>query len=405
MKQKLFLILMFFSISCTTAHAQHQAEHALIVERLKNWAPEYLTVINNYDNLCITPSTPTLRFLSVITSVNGQSTRGMETWEFYRQIDQGGGFSLTWETKINGENKSFSEYFTRHKGKLLVNDFWPTPLPKTITLLGDDDVDFFSINSFDYLTTGDDQLTDKSMLAEFDKFLLQRGMVRDKRSPDVYLHVAKEENNNIESFYKSEIVTESSGGSFNLGQLLGNKAAAGMNVGGSSTTTKDVGKTVTTINADAYMEFSIIDARRKLSSDYPPVIWKMTYKQHSDEEEISVLDNVRQWIATWVSQYPFHESLVYNHAATWGIFCENFELNPVVSDIVPGSNAAQMGINAGEPIKYVKYKNDKNKAKYYRPGDSFLPDYIISTAEMIQIGKNKFGKAEIKQGMNYPHMR
>lgn len=73
------------SISTGLAYAsQYEAEHAIEVRRLSNWAPDYLTVINNWDNMTYTPYVSNLKCMSVITSINGQDTRELEEEDFYR---------------------------------------------------------------------------------------------------------------------------------------------------------------------------------------------------------------------------------------------------------------------------------------------------------------------------------
>ena len=99
--------------SAQLACAQYQSEHPIEVERLTNWAPDYLTVTNNWNNLCISPQTPTLKCLSVVTAINGQSTKDMDEEEFYSLLDLGDSFTLTYLTKANGTNKEYTKTFTK----------------------------------------------------------------------------------------------------------------------------------------------------------------------------------------------------------------------------------------------------------------------------------------------------
>ena len=91
------------------------AKHGLEVKRLRNWAPKYLTVINNYDNLNFENAPNTLRFFSVITAINGNSTEYMDEKEFQNIIDKSGEVELSYMTKLNGENKNFTAKLMRRK--------------------------------------------------------------------------------------------------------------------------------------------------------------------------------------------------------------------------------------------------------------------------------------------------
>lgn len=382
--------------------AQYQADHVLEVKRLSNWAPEYLTVTNNWNNMCIDPQVSTLKCLSVITEINGESTKDMEESEFYGIIDRENSFELTYQTKANGQNKQYTKRFTKRKGKLLVTKVAPAAKPATISLLSDMDVDFFAINTFDYRLAGDDQLMDKTLMEVFADYLRSKGLKRTTENPDIYLYITKDVNQKIESMYvpQYKTTTVSGGSSVGIGNFLGVK---GLNVGGNSgsatTVTKDVGYTRTNVQADAYLEFSILDSR-KLNSDSAPVIWQLTYSEHSTSE-IRLLEWVKNWIGSWALEYPFHESVMSNRVSTWGLFSNNFLQDATVSDIVPGSKAEQMGCKAGDVIKYVKYADNSENSCTFRPGQSFYASQIIPTTVMMQIGKQKFTKGGVTENVNY----
>lgn len=385
-----------------TASAQYQADHALEVRRLSNWAPEYLTVTNNWNNMCIEPQVSTLKCLSVITAVNGESTKDMEEADFYGIIDRNNSFELTYQTKANGQNKQYTKQFTKRKGKLLVTKTAPVTKPATISLLSDMDVDFFAINTFDYRLAGDDQLMDKTLMEVFADHLRTKGLKRTTENPDIYLYVTKDVNQTIESMYvpQYKTVTESGGSSIGMGNFLGVK---GLSVGGSSgsatTVTKDVGYMRTNVQADAYLEFSILDSR-KLDSESAPVIWQLTYSEHSTSE-IRLLEWVKNWIGSWALEYPFHESVMSSTVSTWGVFSNNFMQDATISDIVPGSKAEQMGCKTGDVIKYVKYADNEENSCSFRPGQSFYASQIIPTTVMMQIGKQKFTKGGVTESVSY----
>lgn len=404
MKKKILFIIIASILTLATS-AQYQADHVLEVKRLTNWGPEYLTVTNNWNNMCLEPQVSTLRCLSVITAINGESTKNMEEADFYSIIDNNNSFELTYLTKSNGQNKQYIKQFTKRNGKLLITKHPPVDKPTTISLLSDMDVDFFAFNTFDYRLAGDDQLMDKTIMEVFANHLCSKGLKRTTTNPDIYLYVTKDVNQKIESMYVPQYTTETSAGgsSVGIGNFLG---VRGLSVGGGSssatTVTKEVGYMRTNIQADAYLEFSILDSK-KLNSESAPVIWQLTYSEHSTNE-IRLLEWVKTWIGSWALEYPFHDPVMSSEACTWGVFCNNFMQDASISDIAPGSKAYQMGCKVGEIIKYVKYADNSLNSCSFRPGQSFYASQIIPTAIMMQIGKQKFTKGGIKEIINYNYI-
>lgn len=385
--------------------AQYEAKHPIEVERLSNWAPQYLTVTNNYNNMCIEPSTHSLKCLSVIKDINGQSTEDMSVEEFYSLMSLNDSFTLNYMTKSNGVNKEYTQTFKKKKGKLLITPSANFSKPSTVNILSDLDVDFFQYNTFDYRLTGDDQLMDKSIMAIFADYLREKGLKKTTSNPDIYLYVTKDVNNKIESIYVPQYTTTTNTGDTGIGinNFLGVK---GLSVGGSSgsatTTTKETGSMKTNVVADAYLEFSILDAK-KLDSERAPIVWQMTYSEHRTSE-IRLLDAVKGWMGSYVNQYPFNEMCVGDLAYTWGVFSKDFATDPVISDIVQGSKAEQMGCKVGDKIKYVKYSANDEYTTIYRPGQSFYADKIIPTAVIMSVGKNKIAKGGITEAINYQYI-
>lgn len=395
----LLLVLLIYSPSVT---AQYQSEHVIEVKRLSNWAPEYLTVTNTWDNMTFYPETPTLKCMSVITSINGQDTRDMEEEEFYSVLNLSEQFTLTYQTKSFGKNKEYKNTFTKRKGSLLITPYPPGTSPSTVSLLSDNDVDFFKFNTFDYRLAGDDQLMDKTIMEVFAEHLKKKGLKRDTQNPDIYLYLTKDVNQKIESIYVPSYTTTTTSEDTGIGiaNIFGLK---GVSVGGStgSATTRTVenGSMKTNVTADAYLEFSILDAK-KLDSESAPVIWQLTYSEHKTSE-IRLLDYVKKTLGAIMLQYPFHENTFGEYAATWGVLCENFSSNPVISDVVPGSKAEQLGCKKGDIIKYVRYSDTDGSYCTFRPGQNFYSDKIITTANMMQIGKQKITKGGITEVKQY----
>lgn len=397
----------FFSLICLVfilipAKAQYEAKHAIEVGNFTNWAPEYLTVTNNWNNMCITPQLSTLKCMSVITEIDGTSTRYMTPEEFYEIIDNEKTFTLTYMTKSNGINKSYTKQFTKREGKLLITPEEPQAKPNTITILSDTDVDFFNINTFDYRLAGDDQLMDKTIMEVFAEQLRKKGLRRETENPDIYLYVTKDVNQNIESIYVPEYTTTTETGSTGVGitNFLGFKGLnVGGNTGSATTVTKDVGKVKTNVTADAYLEFSILDAR-KLNSKTAPVIWQLTYDEHKTSE-IRLLDFVKQWIGDWALTYPFHEPVFCSFAYTWGVFCKDFLNDTAISDILPGSKADYLGCKIGDEISFVRYSDTQLNTCTFRPGESFYARKLIPTTKFMKVGKKKLTQDGLTEIVNY----
>ena len=120
--KKLFIFMMLLFTKSIYAESGY-AEHALMVHRLSYWAPEYLTVTNNWNNMFFSNAPSTLKSLSVITEIDGQSTKDMEPEDFYKIIDNANSFSITYMSKIRGENRSYTHQLVPKKGKLFFVDY------------------------------------------------------------------------------------------------------------------------------------------------------------------------------------------------------------------------------------------------------------------------------------------
>lgn len=226
------LLLIVMLAVATNAYADY-AEHALIVHRLSNWAPDYLTVTNNWDNMFFSPTPSTLKTLSVITEINGESTKDMEPNDFYTIIDQSSSVTLTYITKIRGENKIYTQQLSKKSGMLFYKlaklrdsgtskdlywfnnnkeqrglksptlnwygydyNYGPTPKMST-TLMADHNIDFFNFCTFDYMVAGDDYMVDLGLVRTLTKELEKKGLKYDPNNPDLHVYFTKSADANI----------------------------------------------------------------------------------------------------------------------------------------------------------------------------------------------------------------
>lgn len=356
---KKFLMFLMLSFA-TSTFAENYVEHALIVRHLSYWAPEYLTVTNNWNNMCLVQAPSTLKSLSVIIEINGESTKDMEPNDFYSIIDRESSFTLTYYTKIRGENKRYTHQLTKRKGMLHYGSGHNTYVwnrernrMNSSTIMSDQDVDLFKYCTYDYMVAGDDYITDKNLLQEFAKQLDQKGMKHVTENPDVYLYLTKDINQDIESIYVPNIIsTTTTSGRANV--YIGNYSVWGNHRETSTTHTRDIGTTKEFVSADLFLQFSILDAHM-MEQNTPPVVWQFTHNRHFSSS-VKLLDEAKR-LQYDIYCYPANHVYWYfnRYICTLGCFFQN-ELSEsgLVCDIADGSWADKNGIKEGWVLKKVK---------------------------------------------------
>lgn len=404
MKQMFFFLLSLFYAPISFAENGY-AEHALMVHHLSYWAPEYLTITNNWNNLNFVNAPSTLKSLSVITEIDGQSTIDMEPKEFYSIIDKESTFNITYMTKIKGENKTYSQRLTKRNGKLFCYDssnsvkwysrgggdyslFQMNLSDNDITIFSALSIDFFLFNTFDYIVDPNDEMTDKGLLLYYSKELESKGLKQDSNNPDIYLYLTKEENTNIESVYVPHIVSTTKKNSHTRGSgtiTNGNYSSWGFgrsNTRETSTThTRDIGRTNTVVNIDLYLQFSILNAKQ-MDSKTPPVIWQLTCKGHWDNER-NVMDIMKS-LRSIVYAYPSSSQKIGRKICSFGVFLQdNPSVSGIVSDIIPNSMADNSGIEIEN-----KFKKIKRSAKW-------IKTYVYNLGKGDKIDEDEIGWGEI----------
>lgn len=388
---KLLAVLLAAMLFPTVCHADY-VKHGLEVKRLRNWAPKYLTVINNFDNVHFENAPSTLRFLSVITAVNGNSTEYMDENEFHHIIDQPGMVELSYMTKLNGENKSFTVNLKRYNG-LLGDGYADSEIfyygeefrPQMVT---DDDVDFFEFCTFDYAFGNEgEELEKKAMLSKFARRLEEKGMKRDKEKPDLYIYVTKDIDKSIEAVYHPETVSNTKsrytssysagsrtyiGSDFIRYRYNGNGQADGQ----STTVTREKGDFQSHTTSDVYMQLSVLDAKR-IGGKAVPKVWQITLNKRIDRNiDEKWLENM---IEIFGLNYPFgsdkngkgivQSTTAYLH----GAFTYNGKRDGNITDVIPGSLADKCGIKAGSVVSFIHhgYGHLKIKEKGFLFSSSF----------------------------------
>lgn len=271
-------------------------------------------------------------------------------------------------TKIQGENKSFSQNLTKRQGKLfcynasdelyntiLYNDYksvyWNLGR-EDISIIADFSIDFFQFNTFDYIVDSDDAMTDKGLLLHYAKELEKKGMKYSSENPDLYLFLSKEENTSIENVYVPHVVSTTRTNSETRGGgtvTHGNYSSWGFgrsNTSETSTTeTRDIGRNHTVTNIDLYLQFSILDAKH-MDSKTPPIIWQLTCKNHWDNER-NLMD-IMKGLRFLVYAYPSTSQNIGRKMESSGFFLKDKpSITGVVSDVIPGSWAEKSGNYSG----------------------------------------------------------
>ena len=412
--------MLFFT---TISYAEY-AEHALIVHRLSYWAPEYLTITNNWNNLCFNSAPSSLKSLSVITDINGKSTKDMEPEDFYAIIDKSSTFNITYITKIRGENKTFTEKLKKKNGKLHFEyrdysrigdeDFWffrdgdergshapkigPKPSECT-SIMADQNTDFFQFSTFDYMVAGDDYMIDLGLAQTFAKELEKKGLKYNPENPDLHLYLTKSSNANIESIYVPKIISTTKSTSYTKGKIniyYGNYNTWGQanakTTGNSTTTIKDIGSTQAVVDGDLYTQVCLLDAKR-MNDINPPIVWQLFFQRHYVKQFNPIEDIKKLRIA--MRPYPSSSKMIIDKQCikTYGFFFkEHFSKNGLIIDVADGSWADKNGIQPGYILKKANYDwGSESSGKGYEFQPTIHARYV---EELI------FNKQKIKVGYN-----
>lgn len=403
--RNLFVFLML-TVASLANSKQDYAYHALTVHRLSYWAPEYLTVTNNFNNLFFSSAPSSLKTLSVITAINGESTKDMEPSDFYAIIDRSSSFSLTYMTKIRGENKTYTQTLNKKSGLLPYSidtyygnkfgsffssgelrsktitkyDYWGNPQYDKVygpsarectSLMADQNVDFFQFCTFDYMVTDEDYTIDLGLVQALTKELEKKGMKFEPDNPDLHVYLTKNASANIESIYVPNIVSHTTSSSRTTGRMhiyYGNYNTWGRSTsstsGSSSSSTSDIGSSQTIVDGDLYVQVTLLDAK-KMDSARPPVVWQMLHQRHFTKE-FNAIEKIKDLHAA-LYFYPLATTFNKSISSPGVFFKEELSKSGLVTDVADGSWAAENGIKAGFVLKNSCYeKVGKGKSVDFR---------------------------------------
>ena len=318
----------------------------LEVAHLDNWAPDYLTVTNTFDGLLFHNVPESLTILCVITEINGQSTKGMSEDSFCDILLNSTEIELRYLKKENGQNVEYKEKLSKPLGVGLV-EWWGGNIgyyflqSESAQLLVDEDVDFFEINSFDFLIDSSIMLEQKQLLKVFAGEMEKKGLKRSKDNPDILLYVTMQNEKNIENVWHPLYVTKATTRNRSIRY-----------------TTQDRGYMSTDVSTDIYHEMTIINAK-KTDSQSAPVICQMKDK---DREDGSFTLNYFIGMTYAAARlYPFGRNTEYCYKKRIGrdgtvdnntnYFYGIYFYKGAVSFIKPNSFASRCGIKIGDLLE------------------------------------------------------
>lgn len=352
------------------------------VQRVENWNPDYLTVTELYNYTMFLKVPSSLKVLSVITEVNGENAKGMSPRKFNKIMANSTEVTLTYITKVNGENKTYTNTIQKYKGYGLIeywrtnNAFWPKG-----GVLSDADIDYFQYNTYDYVLNEDaDQLEQKKLLGAFAEVLNKKGLRRDRENPDLYLYVTLHNDKNIETVYQPRQVTRTSSDSYGRVSTYSYSRSKDRYSSLSGTTntrtvTEDQGTMRTYVSTDAYMQITVLDAKNTDKATAPKV-WQYTYDERLDY--VMKLSDYESKIKYYGQMYPLGDDGHYvwrrytgrddNHDAYYyGMYVYGNE----ITGIAPGSFGEKYGIKVGDTIELDTKGYVNSSSVLFRIGNTY----------------------------------
>lgn len=168
-----------------------EEELPILVKRLYQWSKDYPTVTNNWNGMLATVESgeiPTI--LSVITEINGKSTKNMTEDEFYSILMSDYRCKLNYQKKVRGEIKSLECSLSYHKhlywqGGLGLE--WPEDFPANVKYTVDRRVEFFKYLTFDCMPNSNSEIEETAILDVVSRALKGNGMVRTSENPDLII--------------------------------------------------------------------------------------------------------------------------------------------------------------------------------------------------------------------------
>ncbi len=289
--------------------------------------------------------------MSVVTAINGNSTKDMSCEEFYREAANGT-VVLDYLVKQGGKNvQKQVELMPKNYHLAFTTLTAPISKPTTINIVNDTEVDYFDYNTFDIVATGDDKLVDKNILDVLSQPFINRGMKRDTKNPDLIFTVEKSLQQTTNSVYVPEtqqVVTTGFTTTYGKNKRTGK---AYTTTTANNKVFRSGGYTHTGVSATFHLSFSVLKNDTTKALEEKPVLWKLDYSRFSSAA-INVMEEASYQISFWCSQYPFNKPTFSYEMETSGVAFESEEAvkTGVVLDVLQGSDAYNKGLRGGDKI-------------------------------------------------------
>lgn len=400
--------LLFFVVLLTmTVTISAQQQHPFEVQRLSDWAPDYLTwtcsyhyyALPTFEDSSISRHLQQLKDLKeddyiwidkeksvclpfgacVIKSIDGVSTKGMSVEQFYNIVSKSNTHKLTWIYPIDWESpKEF-------KCTLFLRDtpFWVQVLdfkPDKIKLHGmnsakkrkintygrlgvitDDEVDWSKYHTYDFAILGSDPLNDKKLLQVIAKNF-NGFMKREAKNPDVFFTVTTNTNQSISTTYVPPVVQTIRNGSTTETRYNWITKKNDYVTKDNYRTVREEGYTKSNKTVSEFMEFVILDARkvRESKTNVPPIMYQATYKRDLVNPDFDPKEDYMA-VASYI-KYPFEDKI---NIGNWlprlgeltpnGMFVSTYDKGKTykVTKLIPGSEADKAGVKLNDRIVKV----------------------------------------------------
>ena len=191
-------VLLFVCFLPSITSAKYDASQLpLVVRNLPEWSNEYPTVINNWDGMMtnsVSGQLPPL--LSVITSINGKDTKGMNEEYFNNLLMSQKQSTLEYMVKKDGSNEKQRCTLSYYQSIYWAEGFefaFPESFPENISMKNIKNASVFSFNTFAYKTGNLSEIDEKSVLEAAGKTLMRMGFkkIDDLKCADMVLELSK----------------------------------------------------------------------------------------------------------------------------------------------------------------------------------------------------------------------
>ena len=208
-KVNLILILLFCILHINVFAKSYDASQLpIVVRNIPEWSNDYPTVINDWKGMFVQSVNGELPpILSVVTSINGQNTKGMNEDTFNDVLMSQSKSKIEYLVKKDGNNVKKECTIQYHKSiywaeGITMND--PEAFAENISIKNTKNASVFSLNTFAYKTGILTELDEVAVLEAAGKSLIRLGFKKDDNinKSDMVLVLAKGRDN-----YNSQKIT------------------------------------------------------------------------------------------------------------------------------------------------------------------------------------------------------